>query len=51
MADSTSKKASDVKVGDKVLGEDGEPSSVVETYEGDSPMYHIELVQIHEVLV
>ena len=48
MADSTIKKASDVKVDDKILSEDGEPLSVVETYEGESPMYQIELVQIHE---
>jgi len=41
MADMTIKQIKDIKVGDKVMGDDGTPRNVLRTYHGFSEMYRV----------
>lgn len=41
MADMTIKQIKDIKVGDKVMGDDGTPRNVLRTYHGYSEMYRV----------
>lgn len=41
MADMTIKQIKDIKVGDKVMGDDGTPRNVLKTYHGYSEMYEV----------
>jgi len=51
MADLTIKKIKDIKVGDKVMGDDGTPRNVLNTMHGYSPMYRVKQKNADDYIV
>lgn len=51
MADLTIKPIKDIKVGDKVMGDDGTPRNVLHTLSGRSKMYHVHQTNAEDYVV